>query len=237
MASTDIDLDKTDYIKAFMPERPVDFGRAVLVVIDMQYATGHRTGALSRRLQAEGKSDLVAYRFGRIHDYVIPNTQRLLAGFRSRGGRVLYIKVGAQLADASDAPIHMQKLFREMKNVKGSRENEIVEELASLPGEAILDKTTNGAFASCGIDSLLRAWSRDQLYMVGVSTNMCVESTGREAADRGYAVTLIEDACGTTQKALHEGCMVNFQRLFGRVRSTEQVMTELGLATVRQAAE
>lgn len=233
-----IDLDKTDYIRAFTPDRPVDLAKAVLVVIDMQYATGHRTGALSRRMQAEGKADLVAYRFGRVHDFVIPNAQRLLAGFRAKGARVLYVRVGAQLPDASDAPFHMRKLFVEMKNHKGSRENEIVEELAPLPGEAIVDKTTNGAFASSGIDSLLRAWGREQLYLVGVSTNMCVETTGREAADRGYQVTLIEDACGTTQPALHEATMTNFQRLFGRVRSTDQVLAELGMdAGVRVAAE
>ena len=39
-------IDQTDYIKAFMEERPVDFGRAALIVVDMQYATGHRDGAL-----------------------------------------------------------------------------------------------------------------------------------------------------------------------------------------------
>ena len=66
---------------------------------------------------------------------------------------------------------------------------------------------------------------------------MCVDSTAREAADRGYAVTLVEDACGTTLRALHEATMLNFQRLWGRVRSTEQVLDELRLQTLRRAAE
>src|SRR5690606_30988536 len=96
-----------------------------------------------------------------------------------------------------------------------------------LPGEHVVRKTTNGAFASSNIDSLLRALECDQLYLVGVSTNMCVESTGREASDRGYAVTLVEDACGTTYEELHQTTMRNFQRLFGRVRSTDEVLEEL----------
>lgn len=236
---TAIDLDKADYIKAFMPERPVDFAKAALVIVDMQYATGHRTGALARRMAAEGKTALVAHRFERIETLVTPNTRRLLDGFRTAGGRILFLRVGSRLPDYSDAPPHMRNLFREMSNHEGSREHEIVAELSPLPGEAVLTKTTIGAFASTGIDSLLRSWGRDQLYCTGVSTNMCVETTAREAADRGYQVTLVEDACGSTQPALHEGTMVNFQRLFGRVRSTAQVAAELGLpgAGVRAAAE
>ncbi|MCB2043555.1 MAG: isochorismatase family protein, partial [Rhodoferax sp.] len=75
--------------------------------------------------------------------------------------------------------------------------------------------------------SLLRALGCEQLCLCGISTNMCVETTAREAADRGYLVTLVEDACGTTHEDLHQVTMRNFQRLFGRVRSTEQVLGEL----------
>ena len=63
--------------------------------------------------------------------------------------------------------------------------------------------------------------------MVGVSTNMCVETTAREAADRGYQVTLVEDACATTFEELHLVTLRNFQRLFGRVTSTQQTCDEL----------
>ena len=91
----------------------------------------------------------------------------------------------------------------------------------------MLRKTTVGAFASTPIDSLLRSLRVDQLYMVGVSTNMCVETTAREAADRGYQVTLVEDGCATTFEDLHQVTLRNFQRLFGRVESTRGVVSEL----------
>jgi len=77
-------------------------------------------------------------------------------------------------------------------------------------------------------DALLRALGVEQLWMGGVSTNMCVETTAREAADRGYLVTLVEDGCATTHDDLHQGTMRNFQRLFGRVRSTGDSLRELG---------
>ena len=218
-----------DYIRAYMTERPIDLSRAALVMIDMQYATGSRQGALARKLQAEG-SRVGDYRFARIEQQVLPNTLRLRTHFSQLGRPVLHVTIGAAHADALDAPLHMRRLFTEFRNFVGSREHEILDELKPLPGEHVLRKTTIGAFASTNIDSLLRALGCEQLYLTGVSTNMCVETTAREAADRGYGVTLVEDACGTTHEDLHQVTMRNFQRLFGRVRSCDEALAELQTA-------
>jgi len=215
-----------DYIRAYMTERPIDLSRAALVMIDMQYATGSRQGALARKLQAEG-SRVGDYRFARIEQQVLPNTLRLRTHFSQLGRPVLHVTIGAAHAGALDAPLHMRRLFNEFQNFVGSREHEILDELKPLPGEHVLRKTTIGAFASTNIDSLLRALGCEQLYLTGVSTNMCVETTAREAADRGYGVTLVEDACGTTHEDLHQVTMRNFQRLFGRVRSCDEALAEL----------
>jgi biuret amidohydrolase len=215
-----------DYIRAFMPERPVEPRRAALVIIDMQYATGSRVGGLGRKLKADG-STVGDYRFNRIEQSVLPCTLLLRALFNQLKLPVLHVTLGAANPDGSDAPIHLRKLLVEFNNFVGSREHEILDELKPLPGEHVLRKTTIGAFASTNIDSLLRALGAEQLYLAGVSTNMCVETTAREAADRGYLVTLVEDACGTTHEDLHHVTMRNFQRLFGRVRSTDEALGEL----------
>ncbi len=226
-----------DYVQEFTTDRPVEPGRAALVIIDMQYATGHPTGALARKMAAEG-STITEWRFDRIEKMVIPNTQRLIAAMRACGGRVIYVTIGAGQPDFSDAPVHMRKLFQSMGNHVGGREHEIIAELAPEPGDPIVRKTTIGAFASTGIDHLLRTLDREHLFLVGVSTNMCVETTAREAADRGYAVTLVEDACATTHRELHEGTLRNFGRFFGKVRPTEDVLAALEPGTVSmQVAE
>jgi nicotinamidase-related amidase len=216
-----------DYIRAFMSERAVEPARAALLIIDMQNATGSRDGPLGQRLRAEGSS-LGDYRFDRIERLVTPNALRLRERFRALGRPVLHVTIGAALPDASDAPPHMRRLFAETGNHLGSPAHEIVDALKPQPGEHVLRKTTIGAFASTNIDSLLRALGAEQLWLCGVSTNMCVETTAREAADRGYLVTLVEDACGTTHEDLHQVTMRNFQRLFGRVCSTAQSLEELG---------
>jgi len=218
--------NENDYIQAFMTHREPVFERSALIVVDMQYATGHRDGALGRRLRGEG-SNVAGYRFDRIKNLVVPNIKRLLERFRGAGGAVLYLTIGAARADCADAPPHMKKMFQSLDNFEGSREHEIIDELKPQAGESVLNKTTIGAFASTGIDHLLRSMGKDQLYVGGVSTNMCVDTTAREAADRGYGVTLIEDACGTTHEDLHNATLTNFQRLFGRVISTAEALAEL----------
>ena len=216
-----------DYVGQFNAERITEPARSALVIVDMQYATGHRSGPLAAKMKAEGNS-VTDWRFDRIDALVIPNTQRLIKAMRAAGGKVVYITIGAALSDCSDAPVHMRSFFQSVNNYEGQRAHQIIEELAPEPGDPIVRKTSIGAFASTGLDHLLRTMDREYLFMVGVSSNMCVETTAREAADRGYAVTLVEDACATTHKELHEGTMRNFARFFGKVRSTDEV---LGLLT------
>lgn len=219
-----------DYIASFMEAPAPDLASAALVLIDLQNATGSRTGALGRTVLStpEGR-EAFSYRFDRIDTLVVPNVRCLLDAFRGTVGKVVHVRIGAQHPDASDAPLHMRRLFRDLANHAGSPEHEFVDGVTPAPGESIVTKTTNGAFASTGIDSLLRALDIRQLYLAGVSTNMCVDATGREAADRGYAVTLVEDACGSTHADLHEATMRNFVRLFGRVATTAEVLGELSL--------
>ncbi len=218
---------EADYIREYMTERRPAPDRSALVIVDMQYASGSRDGALGRRMRDE-RSNLTDYRFDRIEQLVVPNIRRLAPVFRNRGGEVVYITQGSERPDCADAPPHMRRFYASTANHVGSREHDIIDELKPETTDWIVNKRSIGAFASTGIDHLLRSLGREALYVTGISTNMCVETTAREAADRGYAVTLVEDACATTHADLHEGTVRNFARLFGRVRSTDEVLAELG---------
>lgn len=217
-----------DYISAFNVSHTPDFSHAALLIIDMQNATGARNGALGRSLK--DRPDIANPRFDRIEQVVVPNTKRMLEAFRGARGRIVYVMLGAADQTLADAAPHMKKLFAGTQNWVGSKEHEIVAGLEPQSGELILRKTTVGAFASSGIDATLRSCGVKQLYVCGVSTNMCVDTTAREAADRGYAVTLIEDACGAARPEYHEAAIVTFRRLFGRAISTDEARKELGLA-------
>jgi nicotinamidase-related amidase len=215
-----------DYVKQFNAERVTVPARSALVIVDMQYATGHPDGQLARKMKAED-NDVTDWRFDRIARLVIPNNQKLIKAMRKAGGRVIYITIGAALPDCSDAPVHMRAFFQSVGNYEGQPAHRIIDELAPEPGDPIVRKTSMGAFASTGLDHLLRSLESEHLFITGVSTNMCVETTAREAADRGYAVTLVEDACAATHEDLHEGALRNFRRFFGAVRSTDDVISVL----------
>lgn len=217
-----------DYITDFTTDFRLDPARTALVVVDMQYATGSRHHGLGRRLLEAGRSEEARWRFDRIENIVVPNIRRLLAFFREKGLPVIYLVIGAEREDFSDMPAHMRALARSTNNRVGTREHEILDEIKPAPGELVLRKTTISAFTSTGLDTALRALGVTDLVFVGISTNMCVDTTARDAADRGYRCVLVDDACAAAREEYHRFALLNFQRLFGRVTTTDKVIAELG---------
>src|SRR5260370_873957 len=94
----------------------------------------------------------------------------------------------------------------------------------------VVDMQYASASRSSGFERLVRTWGVDQLLFTGVSTNSCVGGTARDAADRGFRCLLVEDGCGAASPALHDAACHNFQRLLGRVDSSDRVLAELGAA-------
>jgi biuret amidohydrolase len=217
-----------DYAHQFNPGFVLDPRTVALVVVDMQYASGSRDHGLGRSLKARGQEALGAYRFDRIERTVVPAIQRLLAFFRARGLRLVYLTVGSELPDYSDLLPHMRAFAESAGNTRGNPEHEILDALAPRAGEAVLNKTTMSAFHSSGFERLVRAWGIEQLIFTGISTNSCVEGTARDAADRGFRCLLVEDGCGAASQSLHDATCANFARLLGRVASSAQVVAELG---------
>ena len=203
-----------------------------LVVVDMQYASGSREYGLGRLLAQQGRLAEAEYRFGRIDQLIIPNTQRLLECFRALRAKVIFVTLGPEAADYSDAPRHLRRWFQATHNHAGNKEHEIVAELQPQANEMVFNKVTIGAFGSTGIDSYLKANGIEAVVVTGVSTNNCVGMTAMEAADRQYGAVLVSDATGTCSDAMQEATLATFRRLWGRVMATDEVIAELK----RQAA-
>ena len=217
----------SDYAHQFNPGFGLEPRTVALVVVDMQYASGSRDHGLGRGLKARGQEALGAYRFDRIEQTVVPTIQRLLAYFRQRRLKLVYLTVGSDLPDYSDLLPHMRAFAESAGNTRGNHEHEILDALAPRAGEAVLNKTTMSAFHSTGFERLVRAWGVEQLVFTGISTNSCVEGTARDAADRGFRCLLVEDGCGAASQTLHDATCTNFARLLGRVASSAQVLAEL----------
>jgi len=219
-----------DYLSGLVPPFQLRPERTAIIVVDLQYASGSRTHGLGRRLEEAGRAEEGAYRFTRIETTVVPNVQRLLTAARSAQARVIYLTVGSEMPDYSDLPRHMRGLAEWVGNTAGRREHEILDELAPHPGELVLNKTTTSGFNSSPLDHVLRAFGVTSVVIVGISTNSCVETTARDAADLGYETLVVEDACGAARQEFHDAALASLGRQFGRVASTDEVIAELTLA-------
>ena len=205
----------------------IDARRAALVIVDMQYATASRNAGLGKALAVAGMMDKENYRFDRLDQIVIPNLKRLLAFFRLNGLRVLHVISGSEKPDYSDAPAHMRHRYVFRNHRRGQLEYEIIEDLKALPTERILCKTTFSAFGSTAIEMALRSMKIECLLFSGVLTNVCVGTTARDAADRGFRSMLVEDCCSASEEVNHRVEIETFSRIFGRVDSSQSVIAEL----------
>ncbi len=91
--------------------------------------------------------------------------------------------------------------------VRGEPGNQIVEEVMPLPGEIVIDKPGKGAFYATGLKAMLDQHDITHLLIAGVTTEVCVQTTMREANDRGYDCLLVEDAAASYFPEFHEATL------------------------------
>jgi nicotinamidase-related amidase len=219
--------DPNDYVSIYTPTLTLDVARTCLVVVDLMYATGHPDHGLGRLLKEQGRFDEATYRFRRLSEKVLPNTLRLLAWAREHGMRRVFLSYGSEVSDYSDLSPQMLALCRATRNRVGNREHELLDELGRRDDERLVNKITPSAFTSSPLELILRTYGCETVLFTGVSTNMCVEGTLRDASDRGFGCVLVEDACGADSEAYHEASCVVIQRLYGHIIGTQEVIDRL----------
>jgi len=166
--------------------------------------------------------------------------QALLAGARGAGLLVIHTREG-HLPDLSDAP--RAKIERGAPRlrigdpgpmgrilVRGEPGHDFIPELRPLPGEPVIDKPGKGAFHATRLDEMLRERGIETLVVCGVTTEVCVHTTVREANDRGYRCLVAGDGCASYFPEFHEvGLrMISAQGgIFGWVTDSARVLAAL----------
>jgi biuret amidohydrolase len=217
-----------------VPDFPVVPAESALVVVDMQYMDAHPDYGLGKVFATVDPSR-ARYYFTRLREVVIPNIQRLLAVFRADDLRVVYLTLGPALQDGSDLSPNFRRRYRLEEQSFGFRVtyplgtpgHRILDEIAPRPNELVINKTANSAFNASDIDRILRNLEVRTLILTGVGTDVCVETTARDAVDRGFNCTIVEDGCATLDEDSHNAALLAFAKWFGKVAGTHEVIARL----------
>ena len=190
-----------------------------LLAIDLQYACATPDEGFPGNERAWQPA--MIERWGEIvRGRVLPNVERLLAWFRARELAVVHTRVGSYLPSGRD--LHPRRRESNLRHrgeppfrcAFGDPLHAILAEVAPAPGELVIDKNTSGAFVGSPIDFYLRNLGLQTLVACGIATQACVHHTVRDAADLGYNVVLVSDACWSSpgDDHAHERTL----RVFGR---------------------
>lgn len=205
-------------------ERPIEPRRTALLNIDMQNMEVARELRARARQPGTPESRKAPY-YERVEHLVIPNQQRLQAAARKAGLEVIFTTIESLTRDGRDRSLD-HKISR-LHAPKGSWEGRVIDEVAPVGDEIIIPKTSSGIFNSTNIEYVLRNLGVEYLIVYGVLTDQCVESAIRDAADRGFMVTQIEDCCASYTPEQHEHSIRAMKGHYCRTRSTDELIAEL----------
>src|SRR5688572_9003193 len=143
-----------------------------------------------------------------LHDRALPAMKRLVDGARASGVEIIYTVIESLTRDGRD-----RSLDHKLSNIhipRGSHLAGIIDIVAPHEDDIMLPKTSSGVFNSTNIDYVLRNLGVRYLVVVGILTDQCVDMTVRDAADRGYLVTCVADACCTKTQERHDTALRAF---------------------------
>jgi ureidoacrylate peracid hydrolase len=209
----------------------VDFKKSAIVVVDMQNAFASKGGMLD---------------IARVDITDTPRVIRVIRSVidaaRENGVAVVYLRM-AYKPDLSDSggpnsPNFHKELAMtlmcsrpELKGkvlIEGTWDAEIVDDLAPQPGDLVVTKTRYSGFAGTSLDSQLRMRAVQYLFFAGIATNVCIESTLRDAYFHDYWPILLRDAAMPAgSAAAHEATLFNVESFFGWTMTSQELVSHL----------
>jgi ureidoacrylate peracid hydrolase len=186
-----------------------------VIVIDVQNDYCHEDGAL--------------HRFGRsVSDIrgIVPCLKVLLAEARAMKVPIIHVRMANNEFTKSDAYLeHRRQHSKDNRLVcqEGTWGAEFYE-IEPGPGEPVVTKHRYSAFVNTNLETVLRAYSTRTVILGGVTTDVCVESTARDAFMRDYHVLFLSDCTGVDDPAVQKAALERIDRYFGHVVSSKDVI-------------
>lgn len=156
---------------------------------------------------------------------ILGNVKRLITAFRKAGRPVIYTR---HVHHPDDLDAGIMGWWWEGKCLEGSPESEIHAELAPLSGEKVVFKHRYSAFYNTDLETVLRCLKAEDLIISGIMTNMCCESTARDAYYRDYRIFFPADATGSVCEEMHVSSLLNLAFGFAYVTTTDTIIRACG---------
>lgn len=191
--------------------QPIEPKRTALLVIDMQNGWCHPQGAMTR-----AGVDMAA------QQAIVPNVRRLVETCRALGTDVIWCLQQHLPEDVTQQRRRIDSHLKK-RNIlpapRGTWDAELVDELKQVahPDDHYVVKHRMSAFYATTLEALLRILGVSHLVVSGVSTNVCVESTIRDAYFRDFDITVVKDCIASTFPDLHHATLKNVEIYFGEV--------------------
>src|SRR5882762_10144288 len=219
-------VDAEPYSFEFVP------AECALLIIDMQRDF----------LEPGGFGEMLGNDVSQLRRTIEPN-RRLLLAWRAAGLLAMHTREGHR-PDLLDLPPSKKIRGRSKTSigdkgpmgrilVRGEAGHDIIPELYPIGGEPVIDKPGKGAFYQTDLDLVLRNRGIDTLFVCGVTTEVCVNTTVREANDRGYRCVVLSDCCASYFPEFHEMglAMIKAQGgIFGWVSASKPLLNTLAAA-------
>ena len=204
----------------------LDRTKTAMIVVDMQNAFLNDGGSIAK----EG-GDITESK------KTVGPVERLVDACHTANVPIIFTRHVLR-ADYKDAGLLAERrpVFKEVNAlVAGTWDAELDPGMDTRPEDYILDKTRFSAFYNTNLEVILRGLAVDRLIICGVTTDICVESTVRDAYFRDFKILVPEDAVASLNLARHQGTLLTIQYGFGTVTTTAEVIDSLGVPLAAHA--
>ncbi|WP_206460174.1 cysteine hydrolase family protein [Anaerovorax sp. IOR16] len=186
-------------------ELKLDPQKTALLIVDMQNEFVLRDFGEALQFKEAGEWERWIPFHDRLDDIVIPNNKKLLDYFRANNMVVTFGRIACLREDGEDrSPVQKSEGWNNMLMPVNSYAAQMIDELAPLENEIVVNKTTDSVTTGTNYLTLLRFMGIETVVVTGIVTDQCVASTVRGLADDGFKVICVEDACAAGSMELHD---------------------------------
>jgi len=155
---------------------------------------------------------------------ILPGVKKLINSFRDAGRPVIYT-CHVHHPAGMDAGI-MEWWWKGMC-IEGSPESQVHDSISPLPGEKVIYKHRYSSFYNTDLETILRCLKTEDLVITGIMTNMCCESTARDAYYRDYRVFFPADGTGSINEEMHLASLLNLAFGFAYITTVDSIISQL----------